>query len=133
MTYVGWMSGQDTTSQDPFSTTRCSRKKEETKLKENNQNMWISHKRARLHGTCKLHYEKKILQEKILPSTLVPQFLSHKKNFLTKALSLRRPPEPLKLPLSAVQKPPCSFSQHHGSLSLRVGSQFFCALLRSVP
>ena len=28
------MSGQDTNSQDPFSTTRCSKKKEETKQKE---------------------------------------------------------------------------------------------------
>ena len=103
---VGWMSGQDTTSQDPFSTTRCSRKKEETKQKKNNQNTWISHKRARLHGACKLHYEKKILQEETSPSTLVHPILSHMK-FPSQKLSLSwRPPEPLKSLATAVQEPP---------------------------
>ena len=75
MLNVGWMSGLDTTFQDLFSTTRCSKKKEKTK--QNNQNTWISHKKARLHGACKLHYEKKILQDETSPSTLVHPIFSH--------------------------------------------------------
>ena len=98
------MSGQDTISQDLFSTTRCSRKKEETK--QNNQNTWISHKRACLQGACKLHYEKKILQEEISSSILVHLIFLSLEVFLTKALFLGGPPEPLKCLTSVVQEPP---------------------------
>ena len=117
---VGWMSGQDTTSQDLFSTTRCSRKKEETK--QNNQNTWISHKRARLHGACKLHYEKKILQEETSPSTLVHPILSHIK-FSSQKLSLSwRPPCTPEEPGDRCPGASCSFSHSALRLSLSSGS-----------
>ena len=104
------MSGQDTTSQDPFSTTRCSKKKEETNKRKNNQNTWISHKRARLHGACKLHYEKKILQEETSPSTLVHPILSHLK-FPSQKLSLSwRPPWTPEEPDDRCPGASCSFS-----------------------
>ena len=53
--------------------------------------MWISQK-ACLHGACKLHNEKKNLQEEITPSTLIHQSLSLNIELsLTKALFKRSP------------------------------------------
>ena len=80
--------------------------------------MWISHKKARLHGACKLHYEKKILQEETSPSTLVHPILSHLRFPHKSSLSLGDPPEPLKSLATAVQEPPApSLTAPHTSLS----------------
>ena len=93
-------------------------KKKQNKRK-NNQNTWISHKKARLHGACKLHYEKEILQEETAPSTLVHPMLSHLKFPSQKlSLSLGDPLEPLKSLTTAVQEPPAPSLSAPSPLSL---------------
>ena len=78
------------------------RKKKQNK---NNQNTWISDKRARLHEAYKLYYEKKFTRGDLTLNPCTLNF-SLTKNFSHKSfLSLGRPPEPLKCLTSAVQKP----------------------------
>ena len=86
----------------PFQYHTMQQEKRRNKTK-NNQNTWISHKRTRLYGACKLHNAKKNLQEEISPSILVHRVLSHRK-FSAQKLSLENPWTPEVL-ASAVQKP----------------------------
>ena len=54
--------------------------------------MWISHKKARLHGACKLHYEKKnFIRGDLTLNPCTPNSLSLEVP-LTKALSLLETP-----------------------------------------
>ena len=87
--------------------------------------MWTNQKRIHLHGTYKFHYEKKnIIRRDLTLNSHTPNFSLTESSSSQKLSLYEDPPEPLKRPLSAVQKPLCSFSQHR-MLSLFMGFSIF--------
>ena len=96
----------------------CAMRQEERRNKQKTIKYVDQPKRDRFYRTCKLHYEKKNLQEKITPSTLVHPISPSQKFSLTKALSRKIPLNPWsdRCPLSRSLL--LLFSQCHAALSL---------------
>ena len=112
------MSGQDTISQDLFSTTRCSNKKQNKTIKIRGS----ATKELASTEHANFTMKKKIYKRRPHPQPLYTQFSLTRSSPHKSSLSLEDPPEPLKCLATAVQEPPAPSLSALPPLSLFLGS-----------